>query len=262
MIPSSMRILKASECERIFDFFIYQPSPKNLVPIAWGNYLLTGCEPNGSVVSLPAESNFTAIVREIYPELSFVELSRLRQNLRQLNFSIWGEILESYQLLASESVELTADALDATPESFRIWAHEKKLMPRDLAPLRLPIPKEFDDVLRGIAESRATRQEGCQILELSAELFLGGTSILDIRQHSSSEKWLAHLKKLRFPRTSRADEEMRQKIKSLNWPPHVDAEWLRRGDQTGLQIKFFAATEAELTRRLEGIKGIKHVWTN
>lgn len=231
--------------------------------LAWGPHIITQVQDEKDVVCLnPQTTNLPQLIFDLYPDLSLVELASLEENLWKLDLDIFPKILEKYNLNSTENLSATLEVIRNLPVEFRTWAHERRASVRDLAPLRCEISKEFFFALEQIVRTRATRQQGAQILEIAVELYLGGTSLSEVMNLSdSAEIWLAHLKKIRYPLSSNADREMQNKVKSMPWPSHVEAEWQRRGDQAGVQIKLFVQSENELNKYLENLKSMKSLWT-
>jgi hypothetical protein len=258
-----MKVRSLSECDHQFDFFNRRPLKSGFPVLAWGSHIITPVQEGKDVVSLnPNTTHLEQLIYDLYPDLSLMELARLEENLWKLDLNIFNQILEKYSLSPSENLSQTLDILRKAPEDFQNWAHEKRISVRDLAPLRTGESRDLHFILEQIVRARATRQQGVQILEIAAELFHSDAPIAEIMSLSeAAEIWLAHLKKMRYPMASAADLEMQNKIRALAWPAHVEAEWLRRGDQTGLQIKFFAQSQTELSKQLEKLKSI-NVWTN
>ncbi|OQW53400.1 MAG: hypothetical protein A4S09_07310 [Proteobacteria bacterium SG_bin7] len=259
-----MKVRLTKECDRVFDFFSRRQPKAGFPVLAWGAHIITQVQDGKDVVSLnPQTTNLPQLIFDLYPDLSLVELANLEENLRALDLDTFPKVLEKYNLNHSENLSLTLDILRGAPEDFRSWAHERRVSVRDLAPLRCEVSKEFVFVLEQIVRSRATRQQGAQILEIAVELHLNDTPLSEVMSLSdSAEIWLAYLKKIRYPLSTSADREMQNKVKSMPWPNHVEAEWQRRGDQAGVQIRFFAQSETELNRHLENLRNMKSPWTN
>lgn len=259
-----MKVRSLKECDKVFDFFARRPPKIGFPILAWGPHIITQVQEEKDVVSLnPQTTNLPQLIFDLYPDLSLVEVASLEENLRKLGLDSFPKILEKYKLNNSENLSVTLEVLRNAPEEFRTWAHERRVSVRDLAPLRCEISKEFVFVLEQIVRTRATRQQGAQILEISVELYLADTPLSEVMNLSdSAEIWLAHLKKIRYPLSTGADREMQNKVKSLPWPSHVEAEWQRRGDQAGVQIKLFAQSETELSKHLENLRNMKSLWTN
>lgn len=259
-----MKVKAIKECDNVFSFYQRRPLKMGFPILAWGTHIITPVQEGKDVVSLdPQSTNLAQLICDLYPDMSLVELASLEENLWQLDLDIFPQVVEKCNLYYSENLTTTLEILRQAPEEFRNWAHERRVSVRDLAPLRCEVSKEFTFVLEQIVRTRATRQQGAQILEIAVELYLGGTPLSEVMNLSeSAEIWLAHLKKIRYPLASNADREMQNKIKSLPWPSHVEAEWQRRGDQAGIQIKLFAQSENELNKYLENLKGMKSLWTN
>ncbi len=259
-----MQILDIKETRSGFSFFHLRPEKIALPAIAFDKELLLRSTLAQTVINYNKdEISFADLLFEIYPDLSLTELALVMEDLHKLKLDYFAAVLAKYNLGYNENLVLVLQALLRQPPKFKLWSHERRLAPRDLAALRLPLGESFHPILEKIAALQCTRQVGAQILELAAEIFLMGNSLTGILDSATSgEKWLGELKRIRYPQTTTNDTQMHRKIKELPWPSHIEAEWQRRGDQTGLQIKFFAPSETELTRRLEGIKNIKNIWTN
>lgn len=200
-----------------------------------------------------------------YPELSYCELIEVLKKLKvstPINEKI---IFQQYGFALDRKLEQLNERLPSLPPSFWSWCLRHYLSPRDLFPLlSLASPQDLSLSLDKISEVQASRSLGTQLLELVVECFLIGTSDSDLvsllnnapSSMQPADHWLVNLKALRFPQTLKRDVEKQKSLLSLPWTKDLQTRWLRQGDRSGVEVKFFAATPKELQKHVEQLQKI------
>lgn len=150
--------------------------------------------------------------------------------------------------------------------SFQTWTTEKKVKESDLIFTRALQNPAHLDLFHKVADQIAclspSFSEGLQILELVTDLILmGHTEELFIQINSSAEAYKAYLKTLRYPQTTRRDEDLKTKLESLPWPYGAKVKFERRGDRAGVEVKLFISSEVDLTKILASLERVKQELT-
>lgn len=250
----------------------FQPRTKwpNAFPaFAWRGQLITAFHRTQSVVIDLYELKRGTLIEclvSCYPDLGLCELARLSANLK----TVWPEsyqeirdgLFRAYDLRWSERLEDTLNLIATTPLKFQEWADGKKLGARDFSPLlALANPKEFSPFLFAMADLEATRSEGVRILENGVELFMMGRPLNDLLPtQKNGGEYLRLLEKWRRPKALGSDEQWKQEISKWPWPSHVQAQWQRFGDQSGLEIKLRATSREDLLKKLQQMNSISDNW--
>ncbi|MCY4512678.1 MAG: hypothetical protein OXB86_03210 [Bdellovibrionales bacterium] len=142
--------------------------------------------------------------------------------------------------------------------NFHQWVKDRKLDPGHLSLLT-----EFSDIqklqplLTWINKNNPTHSKGLQILEMAGELLLMGTSldtIFDAAQNP--EELLKQLKKLRYPLTSKQEEQKTKRVQNLPWPRQMKGRWIRQNDKTGLEIQFQCFSMKEFKQKIQNLQHI------
>jgi hypothetical protein len=240
-----------------------------LPAVAWRGLLLCGFERDtrGEVVELDENCHFIEALRGCHPELGLAELARLTGRIEAARPDLWREIqmqlFSAYGLRRSERLAETLTALRRTPISFQAWVDEKKLAPRELAPLlALEQPETFDRFLNALAELMPSRQDGARALELGVELHLLGRPLSDLLPSSGEiATFLPKLESWRRPLSSGRDEVRRGQVARWPWPSQVEGQWRRFGDECGLEIKIRTTSPQDFLKKLERLDAIRETWS-
>lgn len=145
--------------------------------------------------------------------------------------------------------------------SFKTWSDDKKVKESDLIftrALKNPVHQDlFHKVADQLASLSPSFSEGLQILEIVTDLVLMGyTEELFLNQTDLSI-YKSHLKTLRYPQTTKRDENLKSKLESLPWPYGSKVKFERRGDRAGVELKLFISSEVDLTKILASLERVK-----
>lgn len=145
--------------------------------------------------------------------------------------------------------------------SFKTWATDKKLKDSDLIFLRALKNSVQLDLFHKVADQTAllnpTFTEGLQIFEMLTDLVLMGHAENLFENSGSLTEYRAHLKNLRYPLTSKRDDEQKTKFESLPWPYGSKVKFERRGDRAGVELKLFISSEVDLTKILASLERVQ-----
>lgn len=259
-----MELIKITQCDKYLDFRPLAALPQNLVPSSFLKILLNGFNHSDNTMVIdysPADCDFLLLLKSLYPEITYVELALVSQKLNTLHdkIAITEEALFShFGFKYDESVKLTNELLSYLPTHFCHWCAQKKWGPQDFAPLRSLTKDQISELnpyLKKINDP-CSKNDGTQIFELLIELFLLNKDILPLLSLEIT-KWLSLLKHERYPIGSRQNHKNEELIQKLNWPLHSQAKWVRRGDKSGIELKFFFSHPQEFARSLIKLEQIK-----
>ncbi len=249
-------MIPIQECSKNLDFSPEIPWPDQLPPYCFKNELICGFERLEGMAIVLDSPNLTQCLKAVYPELSFLELSRLSAKLNS-EPSLQKEIWETYGYRYKETLEEVAQQTVKLPPEVQRWLHQKKFASQDLAPLRslkdINLLMEFWPLL---TNSHFSKSDGAKIIELLTELLLMEKPISALLPQKEISFWLKELHILRYPQTTQYDAQAEKKIRSVAWPLKSEAKWARRGDRGGIELKMFFSHPQELKRSLERLQQV------
>lgn len=145
--------------------------------------------------------------------------------------------------------------------SFKTWSEDKKVKQSDLVfigalknPMHLDLFHKVADQVVGLGPSFS---EGLQIFELTTDLILMGHNEHLFSHTENLETYKAHVKSLRYPQTTKRDEDLKTKLEALPWPYGSKVKFERRGDRAGVEVKLFISSEVDLTKILASLERVK-----
>lgn len=145
--------------------------------------------------------------------------------------------------------------------SFKTWSEDKKVKQSDLVfigALKTPVHLDlFHKVADQVLILGPSFSEGLQILELTTDLILMGHQEELFSHMNSFETYKTHLKSLRYPQTTKRDEDLKIKLEALPWPYGSKVKFERRGDRAGVEVKLFISSEVDLTKILASLERVK-----
>jgi hypothetical protein len=255
------------QCGKHLDFQPRSPWPASLPVFAWQGALLCGFErAEGLAVDLtddPAAS-FAAAFTACHPRLGVGELARLYP-LLQNHFSgaQADEVIQFYGLRPSELLRQTFDHIRRLPMDMQNWIDDKKMGPRDLAPLLAwPVTEDTTRFLSEFIKIQLSKSAAAHALETAIDLHLMGHPLADLLPQplDTVEAYLQNLDGRRRPRTTALDREWQAEVQKWPWPAQVQAQWRRWGDTAGLEIKLRATSAQDLKKKLDRLNSIGESW--
>ncbi len=224
----------------------------------------TQTPPQPKTVKLEGNS-LPQFLKGIYPQLSFMELSRLSEKIKQHpQLNDLQHLMELWFLYGYRNYENSQSLIEkivTLPKEVQKWIHQKKLSPQDLAPLNALTTPDSLSLLEPLwltfIDCGFSKSEGVKGLEYLVELLLLGNSVEDLRPpHSpcSSAQWLDFLHSKRFPMSTHQDKMAEEKIRVVFWPKKMESRWVRRGDRAGVELKVFFTHPDELKQNLVGLE--------
>lgn len=245
------------------DFKPLYPTPEIFPIFAWHGWALNHFhKPTGNKVAVQdvSHKDLSEILKQIYPTLTFMELTRFYSCAQQAKITAsWNLIFRAYSYHWNDRMLKTVDLARALPENFQQWLQAHDASPRDIAPLlSLKANHNLEHVLTTMVNLNVSRSLGLQILELAVDLQLLGTEIKNILPvaSESADSWVSRLKKLRFPMTETLDAQTEQILQSLPWTKAFSKRWTRMGDRSGLEIKFLALSQEDLRNKVKSLQEI------
>ncbi|HEX4925051.1 MAG TPA: hypothetical protein VFV50_13240 [Bdellovibrionales bacterium] len=255
-----MVLIPVSQCAKSLDFGPSKPLPQALPPFAVRDgeraFLVSGFDrTDGDAVVLVGQIH--ELLSALYPSLTAPETARLAQQLGEsLGFELRDAWLSLQGLRASDELVSLLAKVASSPRLFQDWVAAKGISLRELTALTLASGPAVDGFCIDLARSPASKAQGVAILELWCELAAMKTAPAAV-QLSNPEAALKELQALRSPRTSARDTEAAARLKTIAWPAHTQARWVRQGDQAGIEIKFHLYSELDLERQLQGLTKVR-----
>lgn len=281
-----MQKVTASELSKKLNFFPLTAWPPALPIYCWRKYQISGFavhdERTTVDLSVVAQGDLLEALLACYPQLSFPEVARLHACLAELPANhlpddwcqlLWRHHGWNWHTNLAKTIEL----LVATPREFQDWVGEKGLAVGDLAILRTLDSREVEaltPLCRWLAQSKLSKSEGSQLLELAVELWKMGRLDLAAQFDKAPElpasAILAQLQALRFPTTLKQEAEKKGKLLAVPWPAQIHTRWQRQGDLSSVEIKFNVTSLADLRKKLDGLEYTygqlartkEELWTN
>lgn len=251
-----------SRCDKSLDFRPLNVWPETLPAVAFRGFVVAGFQNSEFAFDHPLEQaepeEIAKSFSSLYAELTTPELARLWQSSANLDWFPRRLVLEKYHLHVNDSSIEVLDVITKLPMSFQNFCSQKKWHVGDFQFLvsarELDLEFLFQDVmLRNLSKSQST-----QILENLVDLLLLETEPQQLRtaDNETAEAWVTRIQKIRYPKSTADDAQAALAIKSLAWPPGTQARWVRQGDQTGLEIKFFVSQPSEMSKQLQAFQNV------
>lgn len=245
-------------CDKNLNFAPLQAWSSSLPAIAFKGELWSGFElPEDHPVYNWTSGQALQIFKATHPQLSMVEVARICQ-LESPHLER-HELLQVYGLQPQEGTLQILKAVTGCPEAFQTWLAQKAVGPQELGILLSLAPVKLTKAFHKIVTENHSRSHGVQILELFGELLMMGKSE-ELLLSANGEAWVKLLRQLRYPLAHSADQTASQAIAKISWPGSVQSKWTRRGDQAGIELKFFAANPLEFKRTLASLRKLEETF--
>ncbi len=254
------------------------PWPRSLPVVTWNGLVVAGFDrashedaPLFEITQNRCEERALSLaesLHECHPDLGLVELGRLYVCLQRTNLfdESWSQLCALKKIRDSESHRRILERLIQTPLTFQSWANEKRVGFRDISILNsLPRLEEYAPIFLKIPDLQLSKSEGVRALELACELRLMGHSFKEI---FCDQRWISHLERLRFPKTTKYDETMAATIQKLPWPRQLTSRWARHGDQGTIEVRFQIESMEAFEQTLHGLQKVSETlrknspWSN
>jgi len=287
-----MNLLPYKACSKSLDFSPNTPWPDNWPAFSWEQYIVAGfnTKQQNSLNFSSKDLHFLDLFYSCYPQLSCLELAKILsywkdknikeckmvgrpeeklmlthwkdKNIKDLDFSFlgfsWEEFFSLYQLNYTETFTQIMKMLLFTPPEFQSWLHQKKVQPGELRILNsLKNIHQIHFILLWIADQNPSHRIGLNILEIGTELYLMGFKPEEIlKPDTNPETALQTMKKKRHPISSSQDQIKKEKLQQINWPLNTTAQWSRKGDKTGIEIKIWCQNQTEWTEKVTQLNNL------
>lgn len=254
--PTAVNLIPLSRCENTLNVPGTALWRSPLPPLAVGGLLVTGTPESMEGFAVDLDRDLLDVLFALYPMLSWIQVvtitrhkafsNEARSRFVNLYGYRWNEDLERISEIPFSSVA-------------QQWLAEKSLGPREIAPLLILNNGNLQNqVVEKITNSKATRSHGARLIELISEILAtpsNASLLLENELHffPQPELWIQKLEAIRFPGTVKRDAEMAQRLKNLDLPLKVKAEFRRSGDETGVELKISARAPAEMHKILSDL---------
>lgn len=256
------------------DFKPSQRTPEIFPVFVWKSWALNHFETGSKSAPVDllsqdiSHKDFSEALKQIYPHLTFMELSRLFSCSRSAGLSdhlAWDQIFRAYSYHWNNRMEKTVELALTLPLPFQQWMQSHEISPREISPLlSLKEQSTFVPFLEHFISKFLSRNQGAQLLELAVELHLMKTPILELisRPEETVEDWIARLRKIRYPQTETLDKSIEERLLSLPWTKSFSKRWTRNGDRSGLEVKFLVQSPEDLKNKIKALEEISQKETH
>ncbi|MBY0313901.1 MAG: hypothetical protein K2Q26_00145 [Bdellovibrionales bacterium] len=250
------------------DFKPSQSTPEIFPVFVWRSWALNHFETGSKSAPVDllsqdiSHKDFPEALKQIYPHLTFMELSRLFSCSRSAGLAnqlAWDQIFRAYSYNWNTRMEKTVELALTLPPHFQNWMQEHEISPREISPLlSLKEQSSFIPFLEHFTRKSLSRNQGAQLLELAVELHLMKTPISDLFSlpEEMVEEWIARLRKIRYPQTETLDRSIEERLMSLPWTKSFSKRWTRIGDRSGLEVKFLVQSPEDLKNKIKALEEI------
>lgn len=250
-----MNLTSYNICKKSLDFRPDTPWPKHWPAFAWEKIIISGFNrKNQSVLNFSSKDvKFLHLFHSCHPRLNLSELSRIILKWQIITKPIfsWKDFFSLYNLQNTDFLIQLLKTFTFTPHSFQEWANKRGIHPAELRILNsLEKLDQALPVFKWIAEQNLSHSLGMKALELGVELLLMGVQVDEILQSNiSPEEIVQTMEQKRKPLSASSDQIKKRKLKKIIWPSHVNAQWQRKGDKSGLEIKIWCQNQKELEEK-------------
>lgn len=246
------------------DFQPHQPLSSIFPLFLWNGKALNHFHSKSKDIKIQDVSDqaFHEVFPALYPSLCLAELSRIYDLLKNEDSIQWELLFSTYARHFNQKTQIAMETFLALPEDLKKWAEDKDLGVSDFAIFRsLPSSKWPETLVSTFCQHSPSKQMGLQILEITGELMLLETSSELLLENSATlDRWLEHLKQVRFPKTQNQDTETKEHISNLPWPKKLKPRWVRLGDRGCMEAKIQFATPQELKEQLINFQRVLDSW--
>ena len=274
-----MKIGVVSQCTRCLDFRPRAKWPSVLPSIAWNEILVAGFKraslgrPETAVCLFIASEEFSLEepMSSLYPNLSFLELARVADQLKKVKLEInWPDFCSRLGYHARSDWPSLFQVMKAAPNELLEWWQSHDVSPRDLAPLNA-LPVDLRDRYFQLAKKAValapSKSDGVQILEWLVDILLADfkcsfTAPFDseLLGVSTFAEFRTKTRRLRFQQTATGDELRANNIAKLPWSAKTKAAWIRQGDRDGVEIKIFSHSANDLMKQIAVLQNVATHW--
>ena len=262
-----MKLIPLTSCDfRFFDFQPHKTWPKGWPPFSWNQKLITGfshCDHPYALEFNNSEKHekyehFSHLFHTCYPQLNLPEFGRIlnKWGIKQLPGFSWQNFFALYNYHQDlHFLKNFFTKLLATPNDFQNWVTEKKVHINDLRILNcIPNINDLSFMFQWISEKNVSHFHGVKALELAGELILmefKEAEILNEKLKDNPQAMIQHIELKRKNKTLSQDQKKQQQLEHTIWPNQTQGQWVRKGDQTGLEIKLWCKNQNEMQKKLK-----------
>lgn len=247
---------KISQCDKGLAFPYPQPWPQGLPAVAVNGLVLAGFQQEfvfDHQLDVEDSEEIAKLFRSLYFELSAVELSWIFKNSKKYSWLPVELIFSKFNVRLNEQIENLASAILLLPSEAQHYCALKKWNFSDFAPLAIATKSDLnlESFFKTLSQRNGSKSLSVQIFELYTDLRLMGQdeeNLLLPSKEISVDHWLLALKHLRYPQAYSADQKASEKIHSLGNTHSSIAKWVRQGDKSGIEIRFFVSQPSDLKK--------------
>lgn len=249
----------------ILDFQPLKAPPAALPTCTWNGITLWRGDGDTSTLDMSSKA-FHEAFRSIYESVGFCDLAHVlsaleEQHSKKPQESLRGidrsALFAAYNFRYDKKIEKLLAVWADVPQTFKQWAKKHAIAPADVYPLcAVEDVLALSSALAKIADMQCSRSQGAQIIELLTEC-----SLLNIPKETllgsveDPQQWVLSIQQLRFPQTLARDKD-RQENLLTGWPKAFSTRWLRQGDRSGVEVRFFISSKKDLEEKISTLSRV------
>lgn len=259
-----MNLMAYKDCTKILDFKPSKNWSHDWPAFSWETLLISHFNQQNKMVLnfTKKDISFLSLFYSCYNKLNLLELENIfvKWNPKKdLNF-LWKDFFTLYGF--GQNTEAFIQELNlfiSLPPEFKNWIHKKDVHLKQLRLLKSikPISK-LNFIFNWICQQNLSYSLGIKALELSAELFLMGVlphKILTL--NTSPEEAIQIMEQTRKPISASQEQKNQKNLNQIIGSSHIKAQWQRKGDNTGIEIKLWCKNQEQLEEQIKRIQNKK-----
>ena len=260
-----MKLIKKEYCKTSLNFQTIKTWPVNWPPFSWETTQISGFN-SSSIYALNFHSydvNFLHLFHNCYPKLHLMELAQIATKWKNIEpyFFTWSDFFTLYGLhQPPDDLKKQLQKLLSTPLSFQNWLTDKRIHLNELRIFNVFSEiNDLDFIFQWLHKNNVSKSNGLTALELAGELRLMGYKEADILPSHihSVELSIEYMEQKRKKNTLSVDQEKQKYLQQIAWPAHANGRWLRKGDETGLEIKLWCKNQKDMAKKIEQINKVQ-----
>lgn len=244
---------------QLFQFFPLLTWPTSLPSIAIGDRIIAGLDSYDSdtlhLLAYESPEKASQQFFDIHPYLTLPEIARVLEHPLAEGWLNKDLLVQNYGYYPSPDFYSICQLLIRLPRNFQDLVGMKKLGLSELLPFVNLKFEIINKIAESILEKSESKSEIAKRIELLSDLILMNQPVDQLLQKS-----LIELHALRFPETTKRDENL--KTLQLPWSSPIRTKMHRKGDSAGFDVQFFASSPVELEKIAESLKKVASTWNS
>jgi hypothetical protein len=251
-------LIPASDCKLRIEFLSKTHWPDHLPAIALNQVIIAGSKGKwvfNHQIESQSGCELAETFKNFHPHLSYLELLQIVPQWKAaFNVSVTA-FLKAYQLDWSDTDSELEKFFRTFPASTQLWLVEKSLSKSELSQIK-DLASRAQTITSFCVQQKVSKSELTQVLDLCSSI----NSDQALPQPGDNfRSWSEKLFSLKYPITQSMDKYFQAKIKTLPWSKNSSAQWLRRGDKSGIEVRFFVTQTNELKNQIHALMKVSEL---